>query len=87
MHNSEDYSTIDLAGAPTGTTDDDSEGFVFQIRLGKNKEQGDILVGYSSADIETLAVHSSYAQDDWMRWGSATQTRASDLHGHELRLG
>ena len=86
MHNSEDYSALDLAGTPTGTTDNDTEGYVFQIRLGKNKKQGDFLVGYSYARIETLAVHSSYAQDDWMRWGSATQTRASDFHGHESRL-
>ncbi len=38
------------------------------------------------ARIEALAVHSSYAQDDWVRWGSATQTRATDLEGHELRF-
>ena len=86
MYNSEDYSTTDLIGTPTGTTDDDTEGFVFQIRLGKQNKQGDWLIGHSYADIETLAVHASYAQDDWMRWGSATQTRASDFHGHEFRL-
>ena len=86
MHNSEDYSVADLAGTPTGTTDDDTDGYVFQIRLGKQKKQGDWLVGYSYAHIETLAVHASYAQDDWMRWGSATQTRASDFNGHEFRI-
>ena len=86
MYNSEDYSTTDLIDTPTGTTDDDTEGFVFQIRLGKQNKQEDWLVGYSYADIETLAVHASYAQDDWMRWGSATQTRASDFHGHEFRV-
>ena len=37
------------------------------------------------ARIEALAVHPSYAQDDWMRWGSATQSDASDYRGYELR--
>lgn len=50
-------------------------------------QQGDWLVGYYYADIETLAVNSSFAQDDWMRWGSATDTRGSDFHGHEFRFG
>ena len=37
--------------------------------------------------LETLAVNNSYAQDDWVRWGSSTQARASTLRGHELRFG
>lgn len=85
MHNSEDYSVAELAGTPAGTTDDDTDGYVIQVRLGKNSNQGDWLIGYSYADIETLAVNASYAQDDWMRWGSSTQTDASDFHGHEFR--
>jgi hypothetical protein len=40
-------------------------------------------VGHTYARIEKLAVHASYAQDDWVRWGSATQTDASDLRGSE----
>ncbi len=87
MHNSEDYSATELSGTPTGTTDNDVDGFVFQVRLGKNKKQGDWIVGYSYADIETLAVNTSFAQDDWMRWGSSTDTRGSDFHGHEIRAG
>jgi len=27
------------------------------------------------------------AQDDWFRFGSATQTRSSDFRGHELSAG
>jgi Putative porin len=87
MHNSEDYSVAELAGTPSGTTDDDVDGYVLQIRLGKNNKKGDWIIGYSYADIETLAVNSSYAQDDWMRWGSSTDTRGSDFHGHEVRVG
>jgi putative porin len=85
MHNSEDYTAAELVGTPTGTTNDDTDGYVFQIRIGKNKKLGDWLIGYSYADIETLAVNASYAQDDWMRWGSSKQTDASDFHGHEIR--
>ncbi|MCH8258111.1 MAG: putative porin [Proteobacteria bacterium] len=85
MHNSEDYNAAELAGTPAGTTDDDTDGYVIQVRLGKNSNQGDWLIGYSYADIETLAINASYAQDDWMRWGSSTQTDASDFHGHEFR--
>ena len=25
------------------------------------------------------------AEDDWVRWGSATQTHASNMKGHEFR--
>ena len=57
------------------------------VHLGKQKQQGDWLLGYYYADIETLAVNSSFAQDDWMRWGSATDTRGSDFHDHEFRFG
>lgn len=51
------------------------------------KELGEWQLGYSYARIERLAVNASYAQDDWMRWGSATETRASDFKGHEIRFG
>jgi hypothetical protein len=30
-------------------------------------------------------VNASFAQDDWIRFGSATQTDSSDFSGHELR--
>ena len=43
-------------------------------------------VAYYYADIETFAVNSSYSQDDWMRWGSADETRSSNFKGHELRF-
>jgi hypothetical protein len=87
FYNSKSYSDSDLVGTPTGTDNDDTEGYVFQIRLGNLKKKGNWLIGYSFADIEALAVNASYAQDDWMRWGSATQTRASDFKGHEIRVG
>ena len=83
--NSEDYSAADLVGfsAADDVDDDDTEGFVVSLLLGSKKKQGDWQLGYYYA--ETFAVNASYAQDDWMRWGSATQTDASDFHGHEFR--
>ncbi len=88
MHNSEDYNAAEItsvAGTYTGTTNDDTEAYVFQLRVGKTKKQGDWLVGYSYANIDTLAVHANYAQDDWMRWGSSNRTDANDFNGHEVR--
>ena len=87
MHNSEDYSAAVLAGTPAGTTNDDTEGYDLFIHLGQQNNQGDWLLGYNYARIETLAVNSSFSQDDWMRWGSVTQTRSSDFHGHEFQFG
>ncbi len=66
---------------------DERDGLVLSARLGGLNAQGDWQVGYTYARIETLAVHAAFAQDDWVRWGSATQTASSDLKGHELALG
>jgi hypothetical protein len=40
-------------------------------------------IGHTFAHIEKRAINPSYAQDDWVRWGSPTQTSSSDLRGHE----
>ncbi len=85
MHNSEDYSAAELAGTPTGTTDDDTEGYVIQVRLGKNSNQGDWLAGYSFVNIETLLVMPLMPRMTGCAGGSSTQTDASDFHGHEFR--
>jgi hypothetical protein len=47
---------------------------------------GKWLFGYFYAYMEALAVSSSYAQDDWLRWGSVSQTRATNFKGSEFRL-
>jgi hypothetical protein len=84
MHNSEDYSAAD-PDPFTAANHDETDGYVASITFGKLKERGDWLLAYYYAYIETLAVNASYAQDDWMRWGSATQTDGSDFDGHEFR--
>ena len=47
---------------------------------------GKWLFGYFYAYMEALAVSSSYAQDDWLRWGNVSQTRATNFKGSEFRL-
>ena len=86
LHNAEGYETTDpdpVTAANTGETD----GFVAQVMYGGLSAADQWLVGYTYARIETLAVNNSYAQDDWVRWGSDTQTRGSNMEGHELRFG
>jgi len=87
FHNSEDYSPADIAGfsASDDVDADDTDGFVVSLLIGAKKNKGDWQLGYYYADIETFAVNASYAQDDWMRWGSRNQTDSSDFHGSEFR--
>jgi hypothetical protein len=80
------YSRAEVAPFPP-STDDETLGYVFSVTLGQLKNRHDWIVGYSYAHIETLAVNASYAQDDWVRFGSGAQTDASDFKGHEVRLG
>lgn len=86
LRNEEDYDAAD-PDPLTAANFDQTDGHVLQATYGSLDDRGRWLIGYTYAEIETLAVHSSYAQDDWVRWGTATQTRGSDLEGHELRLG
>lgn len=78
-HNRESYS----AATPHRNATD---GSVYSLSYGQLKEPGSWQLGYYHADIEQFAVNASYAQDDWMRWGSADETDASDFSGDEARL-
>lgn len=81
LHNNEDYSPGD---AIAFANRDQTDGFVVSAQWG-SAEKGSWQFGYWFARIEALAVNASYAQDDWIRWGSAVQTDSSDYQGHELR--
>ena len=85
MHNSEDYSPSD-PDPVTAANHDQRNGVVSCVSVGQSSQKGDWLAGYSYAHIETRAVNGSYAQADWVRWGSPNQTDSSDLKGHEIRL-
>ena len=80
-----DYSAAEAAPL-AAVNRDETLGYVFSATLGQLKKRRDWLVGYYYAHIETFAVNAAYAQDDWSRFGSATQSDASDFEGHEIRL-
>lgn len=80
MRNTEDYDA-------SMANRDQRDGHVFSVLYGGLKDKGDWLAGYYYARIERFAVNASYAQDDWVRWGSATESDSSDFKGHELRAG
>jgi len=84
MHNAEDYSGA--GDAYTAANRDQKDGFVISMHRDQTNTKRDWQIGYYYARIETLAVNASFAQDDWVRWGTATQTDASDFKGHELRF-
>ncbi len=85
VYNSKDYSAADTDPI-TAANHDQTTGFVLSAKLGGTREQGDWLAAYYYAEIEALAVNASFSQDDWLRWGSANETRSSDFNGHELRF-
>ena len=65
----------------------DRDGYVLQAVYGSVKEQWDWLAGFYYARIEALAIHNSYAQDDWVRWGNSDQSTSSNFKGPEFRAG
>lgn len=79
MRNAKTYSATLFNG-------DQKTGYVVSLNLGRLKEKRDWLLGYYYAHIEKYAVVARFAQDDWLRWGSATDTRSSNFKGHEFRL-
>ncbi len=85
LHNDESYSPND-PDPFTAAHHDQTDGLVLSVKYGGLKAKGDWLAAYTYAEIETFAVNASYAQDDWVRWGSATKTRGSDMEGSELRF-
>lgn len=84
IRNFEDYSVADAAPfAPFHA--DETNGWVLSAVLGQLKKARDWQAGYYYARIETFAVNAAYTQDDWARFGSATQSDLTDIKGHELR--
>jgi len=84
FNNFESYDAADAAPF-AATSTDETFGYVLSVQLGALKNPRDWQLGYYYAHIGTFAVNASFAQDDWVRWGSATQTDGSDGAGHELR--
>jgi hypothetical protein len=84
IKNFEDYSATDALPFAARHADE-TAGYVFSALYGQTKNPHDWQVGWFYAHIETLAVNASYSQDDWARFGSATQSDVTDFKGHELR--
>jgi hypothetical protein len=59
---------------------------VLELLWGDTKAARDWQFGYYYAHLEALTVHSSYTQDDWVRWGTSVQARATNLKGSEIRV-
>ncbi|MFT5164338.1 MAG: hypothetical protein ACI9FJ_002939, partial [Alteromonadaceae bacterium] len=85
MLNTEDYAADD-PDSFTALHHDEDDGWVMSLRWGDTKKAGHWQIRYDYAHIDTFAVNNSYAQDDWVRWGNATQTRASNFKGSEFRV-
>lgn len=85
-NNTEDYSADDPSEY-TAFNRDNTEGYFLQAVYGDVDEKWDYLVGAYYAHIDLLAIHNSYAQDDWVRWGNSDQATSSNFKGPELRLG
>ncbi|MGH9869653.1 MAG: putative porin [Candidatus Polarisedimenticolia bacterium] len=86
MHNVEGYADDD-PDTFTAENFDQVDGYVLLATWGSLDEKGQWLVGWYHARIQTFAVQNSYAEDDWVRWGSNGQIRASNMVGDELRFG
>jgi hypothetical protein len=59
---------------------------VLEALWGRSGNAGDWQIGYYYSHVDALAANSSYIQDDWARWGTATQARLTNMKGSELRL-
>jgi len=82
--NNEKYNNAP-SGSFTDLHSDEGTGYVLSAFYGKIRESGDWQIGYSYAYVEMFAVNNSFAQDDWVRWGTAEQVRDSNFKGHEFR--
>lgn len=86
LHNGKNYAPDD-PNEFSAFHRDDTDGYVLQAVYGDVKERWDWLTGIYYAHIQALAIHNSYAQDDWVRWGNSDQATSSNFKGPELRAG
>ncbi|MCH7493469.1 hypothetical protein IIA16_01990 [bacterium] len=84
-HNERTYSSTD-PNPFTAAHFDEVDDHAFVIRLGYTTRPRGWEGGYTYAKVEALALNSSYAGEDWVRWGGVGQARPTDLVGHEIRL-
>src|SRR5690606_15239718 len=73
----------------TAANHDQRKGFVLSAQVGDLGTQGHWMAAYYYARVEALALNSSYAQDEWVRWGGGTmgESRNNNMRGHQFNLG
>jgi hypothetical protein len=84
FNNFKDYNAADAAPLSTANASE-TTGYVLSAQVGQLKKPHDWMAGYYYAHIGTFAVNASYAQDDWQRFGNASQSDGTDIKGHEFR--
>ena len=84
-HNAKNYDN-EPVGSFSEIHKDHVDGYVFHFLWGQHAKPGDWQLGYFYAHQEALTTHSSYVQDDWVRWGNASQVRATNMKGSEFRM-
>jgi Putative porin len=67
------------------TNQDQRSAFVLSAQAGDLSGPGSLLLRMTYAKIEKYAIVGPFAQDDWLRWGSATMTQSSNFSGLEFR--
>ncbi len=83
--NGKDYTAADLAtlgDSMAGVTANDTKGYAGFVQANVAKSWQ---LSYYYINLEALAFNGSYGQDDWVRWGSATETQSTNMKGHEIR--
>jgi hypothetical protein len=83
-HNAENYDN-EPVGSFSEFHKDHVDGHVVHFTLGEKSDAGDWQFGYYYAHQEALTTHSSYVQDDWVRWGTSIQARTTNMKGSEFR--
>lgn len=78
IHNSKSYWRDD-SDSFTSLHRKERDGYVLSAVLGDTDDRNHWQLGYFYSYLKTFAVNNSYTQDDWLRWGSATQTRTSNF--------
>ena len=84
-HNLEDYSD-EPVDSFSEFHEGDINGRTALIQWGDTSNPGDWQISYFYAYQKALTTNSSFVQDEWVRWGSGGQTRATNIRGRELRL-
>lgn len=87
LYNLQNYSHFD-SDPYTVENRDQRKGYVLSTQIGDLNAEGHWMAAYYFARIESLAINSTYAQDEWVRWGGGTgENRANNMRGHQLNIG